>query len=105
MYAVVSTGGKQIKVAEGDRVRVERIDAPVGELVELEDVCLVATEDSLIADRKSLEGAKVICEVVDQGRAEKIRIFKKRRRKNYKRTKGHRQLFTEIKVREIKLND
>lgn len=101
MYAVVTTGGKQIKVAKGDIVRVEKIEAPVGDTVELGGVCLLAKEDSLVVDPKALAGAKIICEVTAQDRAKKIRVFKKKRRKNYMRTQGHRQYYTQLKVREI----
>lgn len=101
MYAVVTTGGKQVKVAEGDRVRVEKLDAPVGDTVELNEVKLIAKDDGLVVDAKALDKAKVVCEVLSQGRAKKIRVFKKKRRKNYMRTAGHRQSFTELKVTSI----
>jgi large subunit ribosomal protein L21 len=101
MYAVVTTGGKQIKVAEGDIVRVEKLNVPVGELVNLDKVCLVAKEDSLLVDPAALTDAKVVCEVLSEGRRKKIRVFKKKRRKNYARTYGHRQDYTELKVRQI----
>ncbi len=101
MYAVVTTGGKQVKVAEGDMIRVEKIEAPVGDVLELTDVCLLAKEDALVVDPKALESAKVVCQVVSQGRRKKIRVFKKKRRKNYMRTYGHRQSYTELKIQEI----
>jgi large subunit ribosomal protein L21 len=101
MYAVVRTGGKQIKVAEGDVVRVEKIDAPVGDTVELKDVKLLAKDDAVIVDPSTLASAKVVCEVTAQGRAKKILVFKKKRRKNYQRTRGHRQSYTQLKVRSI----
>ena len=103
MYAVGMTGGKQVKLAEGDMVRVETIDAPVGDMVELDDVRLVAKDDSLVADPESLKSSKVVCQVASQGRAKKIVVFKKKRRKGYKRKQGHRQNYTELKVREIVL--
>ena len=101
MYAVVMTGGKQVKVEPGAVVRVERIDAPVGELIELNKVCLVVKDDGLVADPEALAGAKVVCQVVAQDRAKKIRVFKKKRRKNYARLHGHRQAYTELRVRDI----
>ena len=101
MYAVVTTGGKQIKVSQGDRVRVEKIDAPVGDTVELDQVNLVAKDDALVVDPKKLAKAKVVCEVVRQDRAKKITVFKMKRRKDYRRTQGHRQSYTELKVTEI----
>jgi large subunit ribosomal protein L21 len=101
MYAVVNTGGKQVKVAQGDIVRVEKIDALVGDTVELDKVSLLAKDDGLVVDPAALESAKVVCEVMAQDRARKIRVFKKKRRKGYTRTAGHRQSFTELRVREI----
>lgn len=101
MYAVVTTGGKQVKLGPGDVARVEKIDAPVGELVELAPVRLLVRDDGLTADPQTLGSARVVCEVVGQGRGKKVRVFKKRRRKNYLRTYGHRQAYTELKVREI----
>ena len=101
MYAVVTTGGKQVRVAQGECFRVEKIDAPIGDTVELSKVNLLATDEKLIVDPAALEKAKVVCTVMGQGRAKKIRVFKKKRRKNYARTQGHRQRYTELKVREI----
>jgi large subunit ribosomal protein L21 len=101
MYAVVKTGGKQIKVAQGDVVRVEKLDAAPGESIELGGVCLLAKDDGLLVNPGDLENAKVVCQVVGHGRSKKIRVFKKKRRKNYMRTKGHRQSYTELRVREI----
>ena len=101
MYAVVKTGGKQHKVSQGDMVRVEKIDAPVGDTVELTEIALLSNEDGLVVDPKALESAKVVCQVVRQGRAKKIRVFKKKRRKNYMRTYGHRQRYTELRVQNI----
>jgi len=102
MYAVITTGGKQIKVSQGDMVRVEKIPALVGDTVELDDVRLVATDDGLIVAPAALASAKVVCEVVDQGRRKKIRVFKMKRRKKYARTRGHRQAYTELRIREIR---
>ena len=102
MYAVLTTGGKQIKVSPGDHVRVEKLDAAVGDRVELDRIVLLGQEDGIVVDPKVLGKAKVLCDVIAQDRAKKIRVFKKKRRKNYARTYGHRQYFTEIMVREIK---
>jgi len=101
MYAVVITGGKQIKVAKGDIVRVEKIEAPVGDTIELGNVCLLANDEALVVDPEALKSAKVICEVTEQDRAKKIRVFKKKRRKNYMRTQGHRQSYTQLIIRDI----
>jgi large subunit ribosomal protein L21 len=101
MYAVVVTGGKQYKVAQGDRLRVEKIDAVVGDTVELGPVRLLAKEDGIVVDPEALSSAKVLAEITDQGKRKKIRVFKYKRRKGYRRTQGHRQLFTELLVRDI----
>jgi large subunit ribosomal protein L21 len=102
MYAVVVTGGKQYKVAEGDRLRVEKLSTPVGEQVELGKVCLLVNESGIVAEPDALSGARVVAEVTDEGKRSKIKVFKKKRRKNYMRTYGHRQQFSEITIRAIK---
>ncbi len=94
MFAVVRTGGKQYKVASGDVVAVEKLEGNVGDKVELSDVLMVGS--------KIGAGAKVLAEIVKQFRDEKVIIFKKRRRHNYRRKKGHRQYLTEIKITDIK---
>lgn len=101
MYAVVETGGKQVRVAEGDRLRVERLDAEVGASVELGSVKMLSKDDKAIVEPDALKSAKVVCEVTAQGRAKKIRVFKYKRRKQYHRTYGHRQDYTEIKITSI----
>lgn len=101
MYAVVATGGKQVKVAEGDVIRVEKIEAEVGSKVELGDVKMLGLEDGPVLDADALSKAKVVCEVTGQDRRKKIRIFKMKRRKNYRRAAGHRQAYTELKVEKI----
>jgi len=101
MYAVVTTGGKQVKVSEGDTVRVERIDLPVGDTVTMNKVCLLVTDEGIVADPAALAKAEVVCDLVAQGRGKKIRIFKKKRRKGYAHKAGHRQAYTELRVREI----
>jgi large subunit ribosomal protein L21 len=100
MYAVVETGGKQYRVSPGDIVRIEKIDKPVGEKVELDKVLLVSGDDK-VSVGETLKDAKVIGEVAAQGRERKVIIFKKKRRKGYQRTKGHRQYYTSVKITEI----
>ena len=102
MYAIVATGGKQVKVSQGDTIRVEKLDANVGDTVELDQVKMLSKEDGAVTDEKKLAKAKVVCTVIAQGRAKKIRVFKFKRRKNYHRTYGHRQPYTELKVDTIK---
>jgi len=101
MYAIVQSGGKQYKVAPGDLVRVERLEAKVGDKVELTQVLLVQDQDRLLVGKPVVEQAKVLAEVNQQARSRKVIVFKKKRRKNYRRTKGHRQSFTQLKITEI----
>lgn len=101
MYAVVATGGKQVKLTPGDVVRVESLDAPVGDTIELSEVKLLAGESGVVVDPAALAQAKVVCEVTAHGRGKKIRVFKYKRRKNYSRLRGHRQNYTQLKVKDI----
>ena len=101
MYAVVRTGGKQIRVAPGDAVRVEKLDGAVGDRIELDEVLLVAGEGDARIGTPLVEGAKVVGTITAQERGEKITIFKMKRRKGYRRKTGHRQYYTEVRVDEI----
>ena len=95
-FAIVRTGGKQFRVEQGAKVRVPSIEGEVGASVDLE---VLATAEKVGAPL--VEGAKVTATVVDHGRGEKIIVFKKKRRKQYKRTKGHRQGYTTLKIESI----
>jgi large subunit ribosomal protein L21 len=101
MYAIFQSGGKQYKVAPGELVKVERLEGKVGDKIELNQVLLVQDQDSLLVGKPLLEQAKVLAEVSQQARSKKIIVFKKKRRKNYKKTQGHRQSFTQLKITEI----
>ncbi len=101
MYAVITTGGKQYKVAPGDVVRVESLDAKKGDTIELKDVYMIADGDNVSVGKPTLPSAKVTAEVVEQGRGEKLLIFKHRKRKGFRKTTGHRQNYTAIKVKDI----
>ncbi|RME04970.1 MAG: 50S ribosomal protein L21 [Deltaproteobacteria bacterium] len=101
MYAIVKTGGKQYRVEPGASVQVERLPGTVGEKVTLDEVLLVSQDDEVKVGTPSLKGARVIGEITAQGRGRKIIVFKKKRRKNYRRKAGHRQEYTEIKVTDI----
>jgi len=101
MYAVVRTGGKQIRVAPGDRVRIEKLSGDVGEDVVLDEVLLVAGEGDLKVGTPTVEGAKVKGTITAQGRHPKITVFKMKRRKGYRRIQGHRQDYTEVLVGDI----
>jgi len=101
MYAVINTGGKQYKVAPGDIVRVESLDGKKGDTVELKDVFMISDGEKVSVGTPSLASVKVTAEVLEQGRGEKLLIFKHRKRKGFRKTNGHRQSYTEIKVKEI----
>ena len=100
-YAVISAGGKQHKVAVGDQIRVEKIEAGVGDKVTFDQVLALQTDGPLQFGRPVLKGARVVGRVVAQDKARKVLIFKKKRRKQYRRTRGHRQPFTAVVVEEI----
>jgi len=102
MYAVIMTGGKQYKVAPGEVVRVETLDAKKGDTIEIKDVYMIADGDNISVGKPKLASALVTAEVVEEGRGEKLLIFKHRRRKGFRKTNGHRQNYTAIKVKEIK---
>jgi len=102
MYAVIESGGKQYKVVPGAIVVVERLPAEVGTTVKLDRVLLIQGDNDLTIGTPTIAGASVTGEVVAQGRAGKIVVFKKKRRKNYRRTRGHRQAYTSLKITEIK---
>jgi large subunit ribosomal protein L21 len=101
MYAVIKTGGKQYKVSAGEKLKVESIPADVGAQITLDQVLLVADGDSVKMGAPLVAGASVNATVVGHGRGEKIKIFKLRRRKHYRKTLGHRQNFTEIQINGI----
>ncbi len=99
MYAVVKTGGKQYKVAVGEKLKVEQIPAELDSQIELE-VLMIADGDKLKLGEEAAK-AKVVAKVVAHGRGEKVRIFKMRRRKHYQKRQGHRQNFTQIEILSI----
>ena len=101
MYAVVRTGGKQVRVEPGARVRVEQLPGEVGASIELDQVLLVNSGDAIKIGTPVVEGARVSGTITAQGRHPKIRVFKMKRRKGYRRLQGHRQTYTEIQVDSI----
>ncbi len=101
MYAVFRTGGKQYRASKGDRLKIERLHAEEGESVEFSEVLLVGEGSSVKVGSPLVPGSKVEAKVVAQGRGSKIMIVKFKRRKNYKRVKGHRQHFTEVEIVSI----
>ena len=100
MYAVIATGGKQYKVSEGDTVRVEKLEGEVGSKVEISEVLMVGGDDLKIG-APHVEKAKVTGLIVEQGKAKKILVFKKKRRKGYRKMQGHRQQYTALKIEKI----
>jgi large subunit ribosomal protein L21 len=101
MYAVIRTGGKQYRVAPNDILEIEKVPGAVGETIELSDVLLVGDEGEVKVGAPLVEGAAVAAEVIEQGRSDKIIVFKKKRRQNYRRKKGHRQELTIVRIVEI----
>jgi large subunit ribosomal protein L21 len=101
MYAVFRTGGKQFRAEPGKKIRVPSLEVEPGESITFDDVLLASDGAEVQVGSPVLEGAKVMAEVVRHGRDRKIIVFKRKRRKNYRRKQGHRQGFTEIRVDEI----
>ena len=101
MYAVISTGGKQYKLAQGDVCRVEKLDAEEGASVEIDKVLMIADGDNINIGTPFVEGGKVTATIKSHGRAKKIEIMKFRRRKHHQKRTGHRQYYTEIEVTGI----
>jgi|TARA_B110000014_G_scaffold239010_1_gene206098 large subunit ribosomal protein L21 len=101
MIAVVKTGGKQYKISEGDVIQVEKLDGKVGETINLDKVLICGEGNSIKVGSPYLEGCSIVCEVTEQLRGKKIIVFKKHRRKNYRRKNGHRQSLTRLRVTGI----
>lgn len=102
MYAIIRTGGKQYRVAEGQTLRVEKLSGEPGDTVTLDDVLLLGGDGQTRIGTPTLVGARVEARILQQDRAKKVLIFKKRRRKGYTKKQGHRQSFTELKVTGIR---
>ncbi len=100
MYAVIKTGGKQVRVVEGQEIYVEKLDVEAGETFEFTEVLMLGGENIVIGT-PTVEGAKVIAKVVKHGRGPKIIVFKYKVRKNYRRKQGHRQAYTKLVVESI----
>jgi large subunit ribosomal protein L21 len=101
MYAVIKTGGKQYRVAAGDTIKVERLAAEIGHDVRLDQVVAIGNGADLVVGAPLVAGASVVASVVGHGRHPKVRIFKMRKRKHYRKSQGHRQSFTEIKISAV----
>ena len=101
MYAVIKTGGKQYKVAAGDKIKVEQMPADIGAEVTIDQVLAVGAGDQILVGAPLVSGASVSATVLSNGRHDKVRIFKMRRRKHYQKRQGHRQQFTELEIASI----
>lgn len=102
MHAVIKTGGKQYRVAEGDLLNVEKLEGEIGSIIEFPEVLAVGEGESIKIGAPIVEGATVKAEIVEHGKSKKVIIFKKKRRKGFAKKQGHRQLFTSIKIQAIK---
>ncbi|HJN96710.1 MAG: 50S ribosomal protein L21 [Gammaproteobacteria bacterium] len=102
MYAVIESGGKQHRVEEGEVLQLEKLEAATGDKVKFDKILLVGEGESVKIGTPYVKGGQVIAEVLKQGRASKIKIVKFNRRKHFKKTQGHRQRFTEVKITGIK---
>ncbi len=105
MYAVIMSGGKQYRVSEGDVVRVEKLEADLGAPVEFRDVLLVKTDDKTYIGRPLVEGASVKGILESQDKDDKILVFKYKKKKQYRRTRGHRQQVSAVRIETIKVAD
>ena len=101
MYAVVETGGKQYRVTVGASFKVEKLSEAIGDVVQLERVLLLENDGEVLTGSPTIDGAAVKAEVLGHGRNKKVQIFKMKRRKKYRRSQGHRQAFTELRVTDI----
>ena len=98
MYAVIKTGGKQYRVTQGETLKIETVSGEVGSAIVLDKVLMVGNGDKLSVGKPLLSGATVTATIVSNGRGEKVKIFKMRRRKHYQKHQGHRQNYTEIRI-------
>ena len=103
MYAVIMSGGKQYRVSEGDVIRLEELEAESGAQFEIKDVLLVKTDEKTHIGRPLVEGASVLGTIQENGQGEKILVFKYKRKKQYRRTRGHRQHYSEVRIDKISL--
>ncbi len=104
MYAVVRTGGKQLRVAPGDVINVEKLPVEAGATVELTDVLMVSTDRGTTVGTPTVSGAAVLCKAVRNGKGKKVVVFRYKRRKGFSKKQGHRQPFTTLSVTEIRVD-
>ena len=101
MYAIIRTGGKQYQVAQGDQLRIEKINGEVGDIVELNEILMLVDGENINVGSPVVENASVKATIVEQDKAKKIIVFKKKKRKGYRLKQGHRQPYTAITIKEI----
>ena len=101
MYAVIETGGKQYRVSEGDKIRVELLQSEPGSTVELTNVLLLGRDEGPVVGVPLVDGASVTASVLEHGKEDKVIVFRYRRKKKYRRFRGHRQQYTDLKVESI----
>ena len=105
MFAVIRTGGKQYLVSPGDKIKIEKVDKKEGQTVVFDDVLLLEKQRKLEIGTPNVKGAKVVGKVLQQGKGKKIIVFKYKPKKRYKKKQGHRQLFTEVEIKEIQVRE
>ena len=101
MYAIVKSGAQQFKVQKDETIKVSRLNKKPGDVVELDQVILLSDDNGVTLGNPIIEGVKVVAEVINEARGKKLIVFKMKRRKKYRRKNGHRQWFTELKVKDI----
>jgi large subunit ribosomal protein L21 len=104
MYVIVETGGKQYRVSEGDKIRVESLPGDEGDIVELDDVRMVSEDGNVRLGTPTVPGAKVVAEIVGSGKGKKVVVFKYKAKTRYRRKRGHRQRYTDLEVTNILLD-
>jgi len=104
MYAVVKTGGKEYRISKGDIIRVEKLKGTVGDHVNLKEVLMVSQEDQIQVGSPYLSNAVIMGEIIQEIKGKKVLTYKMKKRKNYRRFKGHRQTYTYLKVNDISLS-
>ena len=102
MYAVVRTGGKQLRVSPGDVIQIEKIQVEPGDSVELTDILMISTDQGTTVGTPNVDGAAVVCKAIGDGKGKKIVIYNYKRRKGFRRKQGHRQPFTKLSVTDIR---
>ncbi|MCK5118088.1 MAG: 50S ribosomal protein L21 [Candidatus Latescibacteria bacterium] len=103
MYAIATIAGTQVKVQQGDKVCVPKLDLEVGQSTQINDISLVSTDDEILIGEPTLSNASIQAKVLSHGREKKIIVFKMKRRKKYRRKRGHRQLFTELLIENLSI--